>query len=153
MASPKRPSTRGPTTEQLQDILRDAGLRSTGPRLAVLRQLEGASRPVSHPELAEALAPEGFDRATLYRNLVDLTEAGLVRRGDLGDHVWRFERVRGRQGQHAEGHAHFTCTDCGSVECLPEEVTVKLSGAPGLPRAVSRRAVEVQLRGLCDSCE
>jgi len=42
-------------------------------------------------EVFAELQAEGWDRATLYRNLVDMTDAGLLRRVDLGDHVWRYE--------------------------------------------------------------
>jgi Fur family transcriptional regulator, ferric uptake regulator len=47
MASTKRTPVRGsaapPKTAQLQDKLRGAGLRSTAPRVAVLRRLERAT--------------------------------------------------------------------------------------------------------------
>src|SRR5690606_18211927 len=120
---------------ELQHLLREAGLRSTAARLAVLRELHRLTRPVSHSDLAELLQDEGFDRTTIYRNLTDLTEAGLARRTDLGDHIWRFELLRGGHGHHDDHHVHFTCTDCGTVECLPDDA-VPLSG---LPQKLSRR--------------
>lgn len=151
MGAPKRAHSAIAT--ELQRTLRAAGLRSTAPRVAVLRALEESPRPVSHSELAELLSDGGFDRTTIYRNLIDLTEAGLARRTDLGDHIWRFERLRpGTEDHSGEMHAHFTCTDCGTVECLPEGA-VELSSPDRAPRAISKRAVEVQLRGVCDSCD
>jgi len=71
----------------LQARLREAGLRSTGPRVAVLRQLIEQSAPVSHAELCQELKSDGLDRATIYRNLIDLADVGIVSRVDLGDHV------------------------------------------------------------------
>jgi len=140
-----------PTTlVELQTRLRDAGLRSTSPRVAVLRYLAGAGSPVSHGELTDAIASDGFDRATLYRNLVDLTEAGLVARRDLGDHVWRYELRRDEAG-HTLEHPHFVCVDCGDVSCLPG-VTVQIQVARTAPRAVSSEGLEVQLKGRCDRC-
>jgi Fur family transcriptional regulator, ferric uptake regulator len=135
-----------------QDRIRAAGLRSTAPRVAVLRKLETATAPMSHADLVEELGGEGYDRVTIYRNLTDLTEAGLVVRADLGDHVWRFELKRAGATEHANNHPHFTCTDCGTVACLPEE-SVRITAARGVPRSVTQRSVEVQLRGLCDRCE
>lgn len=134
---------------ELKTQLRESGLRSTGARLAVLRHLQEASRPVSHAELTDALASEGLDRTTLYRNLVDLTEVGLVQRTDLGDHVWRFELKRG--GHDSFQHPHFTCTDCGTVKCLPESV-LAVRPSRGVPRALAKHRVEIQLRGQCDDC-
>lgn len=138
-----------PTLEELKATVRKAGLRSTAPRLAVLRRLSATATPISHGELVEALSAEGLDRTTVYRNLVDLTEVGLVARTDLGDHVWRFELKRPRDG--TEKHPHFTCTACGTVACLPE-VTLKVKAGPGVPRALTKQKVEIQLRGRCDDC-
>jgi Fur family ferric uptake transcriptional regulator len=127
--------------------LRAAGLRRTAPRIAVLEHLEAASVPTSHGEIAEVL---GWDRATVYRNLMDLAEAGLVTRTDLGDHVWRFELSR-RSEKHASAHAHFLCVDCGNVQCLPQGA-VRLESARGAPRAIRSRRVEVHVKGVCDGC-
>jgi Fur family ferric uptake transcriptional regulator len=134
-----------------QERLRTAGLRSTAPRVAVLRELEAATAPMSHADLVELLGDEGYDRVTIYRNLTDLTEAGLVRRADLGDHVWRFELKR-EEKAHQGTHPHFTCTDCGTVSCLPTEA-VRITPAKGAPKAVGARSVDIQLRGRCDDCE
>ena len=79
------------TLAEYQDKIRTVGLRSTAPRVAVLRELEAATAPLSHADLVDSLGSQGYDRVTIYRNLTDLTEAGLVMRADLGDHVWRFE--------------------------------------------------------------
>src|SRR5262249_45756222 len=99
---PRGPA-RSPAIERLRGRIHSVGLRSTGPRVAVLRRLEHARTPVSHADIVNDLAPLGFDRATIYRNLMDLTQAGMVSRTDLGDHVWRFElrrQVRMRDGEH-----------------------------------------------------
>ena len=101
----RRNSSTASSTESLRERLRAAGLRSTGARVAVLRVLEGAAAPMSHAEVHERVTGEGFDRATIYRNLIDLTDAGLVSRSDVGDHVWRFE-LRGERAAHAAAHAH-----------------------------------------------
>jgi Fur family transcriptional regulator, ferric uptake regulator len=136
---------------ELRARIRAAGLRVTAPRVSVLRSLLDASAPQSHSELAERLASEGWDRATIYRNLTDLTEAGLARRTDLGDHVWRFEVQAEGQAHGAESHPHFLCNECGDVVCLPDE-SVKLSPARGAPRALRKKGVEIQIRGRCDRC-
>jgi Fur family transcriptional regulator, ferric uptake regulator len=137
-----------PTLDELKSTIRRAGLRSTAPRVAVLRRLLRTSAPISHGELVAVLAGEGMDRTTVYRNLVDLTDAGLVQRTDLGDHVWRFEL---RRAERALRHPHFTCVDCGAVACLPD-VKVSVKPGRGVPRALQHQQVEVQLRGKCDAC-
>lgn len=142
-------ATASQSVDELKKTIRSAGLRSTSPRIAVLRFLSTSPTPISHGELVEALANEAMDRTTVYRNLQDLTEAGLVQRTDLGDHVWRFELKRPHE--HTFGHPHFTCTDCGSVACLPD-VSVKVKNGKGVPKSLANQKVEVQLRGVCDDC-
>lgn len=137
--------------DELRALLRARGLRATPSRLAVLELLlsHQADQPRSHAEVVAALASGPWDPATIYRNLTDLVEAGLARRTDVGDHVWRFEAVDGKHDSTA--HPHFVCTECGTVECLPvmkELVATRVKA----PRALRQRKVEVQVRGLCDAC-
>jgi Fur family ferric uptake transcriptional regulator len=135
---------------ELRDAIRAVGLRATASRIAVLRELRGAHRPVSHAEIVEALESEPWDRATLYRNLTDLVGAGLARKVELGDRVWRFDGTAGEAAHDASLHPHFVCTVCGSVSCLPG-AAVTNQGADA-PNAVRNQHVEVQLRGVCDAC-
>lgn len=136
---------------ELKDQIRKAGLRGTGSRIAVLRVLREASVPMTHAEVSERLEAVGYDHASIYRNLMDLTRVGLLARADLGDHSWRFELRQGGTDHKAQ-HPHFVCVDCGNIDCLPDQA-VKVRGAPGAPRALRRRGVVVQLQGRCDSCD
>jgi Fur family ferric uptake transcriptional regulator len=136
--------------DELRDAVRSRGLRATPSRLAVLDLVRGGDAPMSHGDVADRLASQSWDRATIYRNLIDLAEAGLLRRTDVGDHVWRFEARAASGDEHDTGHPHFVCTECGTVECLPElELSIRRTKAP---RALKQRQVEVHVRGLCDSC-
>ncbi|MBA3392963.1 MAG: transcriptional repressor [Deltaproteobacteria bacterium] len=133
--------------DELRAVVRANGLRATPSRLAVLELVRASDAPVSHGDVADRLASQGWDRATIYRNLTDLAEVGLLRRTDVGDHVWRFEAVN---AEHDAAHPHFVCTECGTVECMPQiELAIHRVKAP---RAVKQRQVEVHVRGLCDAC-
>lgn len=133
--------------DELRAAVRASGLRATPARIAVLELLRASDAPMSHGDVADRLASQTWDRATIYRNLIDLAEAGLVRRTDVGDHIWRFEAVN---ADHDAAHPHFVCTECGAVECMPElELAIRRAKAP---RAVRQRQVEVHVRGLCDAC-
>jgi Fur family ferric uptake transcriptional regulator len=135
----------------LRDRLRQAGLRATGARVGVMRVLIDAATPLSHSEVFERLSDKSVDRVTVYRNLVDLAEAGLLRRTDVGDHVWRFEWHAPQRESERHGHPHFVCSDCGVVECLPLSA-VALRAVRGTPRSLKQRHVEIHVRGLCDAC-
>lgn len=134
----------------LAATLRQAGLRRTGPRVAVLARLSQADSPMTHGALADELQHLGFDRATIYRNLIDLTEAGLLNRSDHGDHVWRFE-LRGVAARHREVHPHLVCTECGGVSCLTD-IDVKITAVRGASLRLRPQELEVQLRGRCERC-
>jgi Fur family ferric uptake transcriptional regulator len=150
-AAPRaNPRVGAPPVAELQAEIRERGMRSTGSRVAVLSHMSQATSPLSHTEIFEALATQGYDRATIYRNLVDLADAGLLTRSDLGDHVWRFERKRVTDG-HSEAHPHFVCVDCGDVTCLPD-LAVKVVPSSGAPRALRTKQVAVQVKGRCDDC-
>ena len=139
--------------EEIRRLIRDAGLRVTSPRVAVMQRVEQTQGPVTHAEIADALAPQGWDRATIYRNLTDLTEAGLLRRTDMGDHVWRFELASDPEGGHETGlHPHFVCNACGDVTCLPDDA-IEIHVGRGAPKSLKGRAVEIQVKGRCDDCE
>jgi Fur family ferric uptake transcriptional regulator len=128
--------------------IRDAGLRCTASRLAVLELLEQAKSPLSHAELADDLTPLGFDKATVFRNLVDLTDANLLSRTELGDHVWRFELKKPTDPDDG-GHPHFVCVDCGGVTCLSD---VEFNTATKRRAGQIGQVTEILLKGYCNSC-
>ncbi len=141
-----------PSDETERQLLRDAGLRATPARAAVLSVLRAAGNPRSHAEVVALLEGRGWDPATIFRNLVTLAEVGFLRRTDVGDHVWRFELVVEDDQGVTHEHAHFLCKGCGEVTCMPE-FELKLPRGSPVPRSVKARAVDIQLHGLCDECE
>ena len=139
-----------PTLDELRVQVRAAGLRGTTARLAVLGHLHAARSPLSHAEVADQLASRGFDRTTIYRNLVELAEANLLSRVEVGDHVWRFEVRRGAEETPGE-HPHFLCLDCGEVSCLTD-VDIKIVASRGRKQPELGEVTEVLLKGHCGRC-
>jgi Fur family ferric uptake transcriptional regulator len=139
----------GLTTDEARAALKAAQLRCTASRIAVLQQVSGKSAPQSHADVAEALVPAGYDKSTLYRCLVEMAEAGLLSRLELGDHAWRFAFHTGAE-HHATDHPHFVCVDCGKVECLPD-VKVQVQAKKGRS-SMPGQITEVTLKGHCTAC-
>jgi Fur family ferric uptake transcriptional regulator len=134
--------------EKVREILRSAGLSRTPARMSVLIALRRGSKPQTHAELSDKLVPIGFDKATVFRNLSDLTDAELVSRTELGDHVWRFEI---RDPSHdRSSHPHFVCVECGTVSCMD---------GIGLPDDSMKKSLniarisEILVKGHCLTCE
>jgi Fur family ferric uptake transcriptional regulator len=113
-----------------------------------LQLLRESRSPLAHAAVADHLAATGVDKATAFRNLNDMTEAGLLRRTEVGDHVWRFEATKGGL-DHDPGHPHFLCVDCGSVSCLDD---VKLTLGSQRESQKVGEVTEILLRGHCNDC-
>jgi Fur family ferric uptake transcriptional regulator len=127
--------------------LHEAGIRATAPRVAVLRLLSSATRPLSHTEVVDAIGSEHWDQATLYRNLVKLVEVQLARVVSKVGGVARY-RARG-DDDSPHLHPHFCCQTCGEVACLPE---AKLTGPVDRRWHRSLETSEMQLIGYCPDC-
>lgn len=134
--------------DEIRKTLRECGFRATPARIAVFQQLKSATSPLTHAELSDTLVPLGFDKATVFRNLTDLTEAGLVSRTELGDHVWRFEILTAAEAE-GEKHPHFVCTSCGDVSCLGP---MKFTANSREKASMIGRINEILIKGLCSEC-
>jgi len=60
--------------EAVRAIIRKVGIRATPARISALLELRAATSPLTHADLSDRLVPLGFDKATVFRNLNDLTE-------------------------------------------------------------------------------
>ncbi len=134
---------------EVRQLLRDAGVRATPARISVMQELRAATSPLTHADLAEKLVPLGFDKATVFRNLADLTDADLISRTELGDHVWRFEAI---DPDHpgSEKHPHFVCVECGDVTCLGD---MEFTAGSKRRATTIGRITEILIKGHCADCD
>jgi Fur family transcriptional regulator, ferric uptake regulator len=89
--------------------LRRISQRYTTGRREMVELLVSAGHPVSIEDIAER-APR-LPRSSAYRHLVDLQQAGVVRRVAANDEYYRFELAE----DITEHHHHLVCTGCGRV--------------------------------------
>jgi Fur family transcriptional regulator, peroxide stress response regulator len=82
-------------------------------------------------------------RATTYKNLRDLVEAGLVREVAVEGRAARFD-AKGMR------HHHFICDRCGNVEDI-EWYDVPRPASRSLGKRILR-GCELIFRGLCAKC-
>jgi Fur family ferric uptake transcriptional regulator len=127
--------------------LRDAGLRVTKPRQAVLAWLGG--HPHSTVETIAGAARRRLDSVStqaVYDVLAAFTTAGLVRRIELPGQPARFERRTG------DNHHHVVCRRCGRAE----DVDCVRGAAPCLAPSDSHGftvdEAEVVFWGACPDC-
>jgi len=144
----KRKETDAASAKQ---ALRDAGLRATAARVAVMKLLSSEGVPMSHADVVDALSDFGFDQSTLFRCLNEMADAGLVARLDLGDQTRRFElRPTGNEVEFT--HPHFMCVDCGKLTCM-NDFSIQISPSRGPRRNKLGVITEITLRGHCGTCQ
>jgi Fur family transcriptional regulator, stress-responsive regulator len=136
-----------PTSLEVEDLLRGAGLRVTRPRVGVL------SAVYDHPH-ADTDSIAGVVRADLgevstqavYDVLRALTSAGLVRRIVPPGSVARYESRVG------DNHHHVVCRSCGAIA----DVDCAVGDAPCLAASEDHGyaidEAEVVYWGICPDC-
>lgn len=132
----------------VRSLLRQANLRATSARIAVLNCLNASERPLTHGEVTERLDPSLVDKSTVFRVLQDFVDVRIVRRFDVGDRIWRFERIpaSGADEPLDPPHPHLLCVQCGEVLCLGRfQITLRLPPSAG-------RVESVLLKGRCARC-
>jgi len=127
-------------------VLREAGLRATPARKAILKAMYGKG-PLTEEEIAARVGHHSADQATLYRNLSTLQRVGLVRRHSFSSRVLYFSLHL--PGEEACEHAHFLCESCGRCECLED---AKLTEKPFELGGRVVKSVEVVVNGICNGC-
>jgi len=96
-----------PTRPDLQAVLEDRGYRMTEPRRDLIALLDRKEEGFSAEEVSAELP--GVGRATVYRTIKLLLEAGLVCKLALPDGAPRYSLAR------VEHHHHTFCVRCGTV--------------------------------------
>jgi len=137
-----------PSREQIRQRIRDAGLRVTAPRVAVLSALSSTAHPLSHREVVDILGNVEWDRATVFRNLQKLVEVELLEVTSHAGGIARYE-LHQQRAPDAHIHPHFACRDCGTVSCLHDS-SLSAPSDPGWREAVLDG--DLQVVGRCPDC-
>lgn len=149
------PSVPGPGSQPATDasrssLLRDAGLRVTQPRLAVLQALESRPHAAADTVLQAVRATLPVSTQAVYDVLNALADKGVVRRFQPAGSVARYELRTG------DNHHHVVCRSCGAVT----DVDCSVGAAPCLEvpadPALDGFAVdeaEVTFWGVCPACQ
>jgi Fur family ferric uptake transcriptional regulator len=141
-----------PTEPRVDSFLREAGLRRTPVRSAVLALLSKAPRPLGVPDMLGKL-PRGTDVVTVYRTLNTFTRKKLVHRIQAEDRSWRYA-LGTPTIKTDHRHPHFVCEKCQNVECLSgAEIPKSLPRSMGVKRAYVISYSEVVLHGVCPRCQ
>ena len=153
--------------------LRELGERITPARKAVLTVVDAADHADEHlsaEQIGERVADlePSVHRATVYRTLTSLTDAGVLSHVHLGGSATVYHLATHRPGEtretspaayemkgtepHVHGHLHVQCSVCGRVQDAPgdvlDEAERRLREALGFELDTSHAA----LLGRCVDC-
>ena len=131
--------------------LRKVDQRYTSGRRCMVDLLMAARRPVSIGDIAE-LRPE-IARSSAYRHLMELQNAGVVRRVAATDEFARFELSE----DLTEHHHHLLCMNCGSVVDVTPPASLERAMAKALAELAAGEGFEMlshqlDVFGLCPAC-
>jgi len=131
----------------LQELLRNASIRSTPSRLALLEQIHGLAHPFSVQSLYESTTAKA-DLATIYRFVNLLVAHRILREITQQQGVTYYELAC----QHNPVHPHFYCDQCQKISCLQN---LQVEDALRLANYASFSQIEhisVLINGTCEAC-
>ncbi|MEN9353922.1 MAG: hypothetical protein RL318_1247 [Fibrobacterota bacterium] len=144
MAMPARPQDFEEALSRYKEYLRRKHLLFTRERISILEAAMARHDHFSVEELHDSLKAAGkkVSRATLYRNLDHLRDAGILAEVDLGNRHVQYEHVLGH-----EPHCHLICEESGDVV---EDFSPELQGVIDLiakKHGFSIRTFKLQIFG------
>ena len=133
--------------KQAREMLRVAKIYSTRSRVAILKVLMKADKPLSQDQIARLSGKDHFDKVTIYRTLESLLQIGLVHKAFTDKRAQHFELAHNCTERQC--HPHFTCSSCGDTHCLTE-ISLPMAKSPHQGFVIHRQ--QVRLEGLCPKC-
>jgi Fur family ferric uptake transcriptional regulator len=133
--------------DKARAMLKKATLYCTDARIAILKVLMEAGRPLRQDQVAEQVTRRTLNKVTVYRTLESLVAVGLVHRAFTQNRAWHFELAD--HCTEKQCHPHFTCTNCGVTHCLTD-ISMPIARIAGKGFIISRQ--QVRLEGLCPAC-
>jgi len=132
---------------QTRQMLKAAKLYCTKCRVAILKVLAKANRPLSQGQIAQRLGKNRLNKVTIYRTLESFCQADLVHKAFIHKRAEYFELSD--RCSEIQCHPHFTCKSCGVTSCL---VGLSVPLVKGLKKGFVIHRQQVRLEGLCPQC-
>lgn len=139
------------STPDPRTMLREANLRVTGPRLAILEALE--NRPHSDADTVLKAVREGYGAVsmqTVYDALHAMTAHGIIRRIEPAGQSALYERRIG------DNHHHLVCRRCETIVDIPcavgETPCLTAAHESDLSAGFEIDEAEVTYWGVCAEC-
>jgi Fur family ferric uptake transcriptional regulator len=136
-----------PASLDYEQLLRDADLRVTRPRVAVLAAVHENPHADTDSIIVAVREEFGVSHQAVYDVLRALTDAGLVRRIQPSLSVARYE------SRVADNHHHIVCRLCGAIADVDCAVGIASCLTPFDDHGYAIDEAEVIYWGLCPACK
>src|SRR3954463_8590410 len=137
------------STSAYVDSLRPAGSKRSGKRDLIVNVFLRQEGHLSADDLVDLIRKEDqrISRATVYRTLQWMVDAGIARKVDFGEGRFRFEHSY-RQPRHF----HLICKTCSrSSEFLSSDIESLIEEVAAARNFTPVQSV-IQIYGTCDEC-
>src|SRR5687767_11298420 len=139
------------TTAAIPDLdrLRPAGTKRSSKRDLIVNAFLKQEGHLSADDLVDLIKREDhrISRATVYRTLQWMEEAGIARKVDFGEGRFRFEHSY----RHPR-HFHLICKTCNrSFEFLSSDIEALLEEVAAARNFTARQSI-LQIHGTCEAC-
>jgi Fur family ferric uptake transcriptional regulator len=137
------------TTSAFVDSLRPKGSKRSGKRDFIVNVFLRQEGHLSADDLVDLITREDkrISRATVYRTLQWMVDAGIARKVDFGEGRYRFEHSY----RHPR-HFHLICKSCNrSSEFLSSDIEALVEEVAAARNFAARQSV-VQIYGTCEEC-
>lgn len=130
------------------DRLTAAGERVTRQRLLVANALAADGRQQTADQLYRSLRRRepGIGRATVFRTLETLVDAGVARRLELDGHIYAYVACLPAH------HHHIACTRCGRVEEIDEAYVTPIAERLAHDMGFEIDDARLDFYGRCATC-
>lgn len=132
-----------------KDELREAALKATPARIAVLQLLEKTDTPLDVGAILKDLRSKDIDidPATAFRIINTFTEKGLTRQIQLHEGKFRYEATM--KGEHH----HLICDVCGKIEDISDCAIPYLQKDIEKKKGFLVKRHSLEFFGLCNNCQ
>ena len=133
-----------------QPGLRPAGGKRSSKRDSIVKRFLRQEGHLSADDLVDLIRKEdrGISRATVYRTLQWMMDAGIARKVDFGEGRFRFEHSY----RHPR-HFHLICKSCNqSFEFLSSDIEALMEEVAAARNFAAKQSV-VQIYGTCEECQ
>lgn len=132
-----------------KDELKEASLKATPTRLAVLGILESSDKPIDVASITKYLYKNKIraDKTTVFRIINSFTDRGITKQLQLNEGKFRYEHASKKD------HHHLICESCGSIEDISDTFIADIQNKIKRNKKFLVKRHSLEFFGICKDCQ